>query len=507
MMKEEYLKYMKEQFAEAFGEHIVDVNLDYHSYLRLVQNHLDTLFGVRADWKNNLAKYRASEMYKNQCHIAMKLEDIPEITFDDINKQIKEEEEYNQLVDRVMILYDTFLTPEKCSDQDYCTAMIEVENLMGLNPFYHGSTINNWMVDFENFGEDDIKRYHKGKSEGALTNIITKVLCNEYTPGIIMSYPGTELTMIQRKSKNFYRGENAYYVKSQPSAYRHTDWKLDDVLQQVVDDLRCFEAAYMFLKLDVVKNWGYSTPNYRALGQHYGLWTNMMDITSSLKTALFFACCKYVDGKWLPLNKDDFEHKDSRRHIAKLGGDSRYGIIFTCPTEINTMSHGIAKADQVFNMVHPVGFQPFMRCAAQSAYGMPINNRSYNLFYDEKFSKVKIRLTEELCNWIYHEMAEGDLIYPRKDVPDIGKQINEINSTKHFSKCAFEDLIKHAEFNEGYAEEIREKLKVCGYHILDFDKTYFTGKQLIKLNKTYTLDRAQSLVQEKPMALPMMILC
>ena len=58
-----------------------------------------------------------------------------------------------------------------------------------------------------------------------------------------------------------------------------------------------------------------------------------------------------------------------------------------------------------------------------------------------------------------------------------------------------------------YAEEIREKLKACGYHILDFDKTYLTGKQLIKLNKTYTLDRAQSFVQEKPMVLPMMILC
>lgn len=505
MIKDEYIKSLKEQFSSDFGSNI-DIRLDYHSYIGIIQSHLKSLFGERADWNNNLKRYYSSSEYKAQCHIARNIDVIPEVSIDEIRNQLDTEEKYNQLVNRVIELYESVLIPNKCSQEEYVTAIQEVENIIGLNPFYKGPTICWWMIDFDNFTESDMTRYKEALSKGALTYIIAKILCNEYIPGMQMDYPGAGITMLQRKSRYFYRGENAYYGKSQPSAYRHTDRKLNDTLQQNVDDLRCYEAVWMFLELDAVKHWGYSTPNYWALGQHYGVWTNLMDITTSLKTALFFACCKYVDGKWFPLDKNDFENKDSREYIADMGGDSRYGVIFTCPTEINMMHHGISDENQLFNVIQPVGFQPFMRCAAQSAYVLPVNDRSYDLYIDKQFSKVKFRLTEDICNWIYHEMKEGELIYPRNDVPDFTSKVKEINESRHFSKHTFDDLVKYAGFTEKYAEETKKLLKAHGYHILDFNKNYFTQNNVRKMNKKFTLDKAYELTQVKPVCSPMLIL-
>ena len=60
----------------------------------------------------------------------------------------------------------------------------------------------------------------------------------------------------------------------------------------------------------------------------------MLDFTSDLKTALFFACCKYENGKWEPLKRNDFESKRSRPKVSRIGGDSRYGVIYSCLSEI-----------------------------------------------------------------------------------------------------------------------------------------------------------------------------
>ena len=63
MMQDEYIKSLKEQFTSDFGSNI-DVNLDYHSYIGIIQNHLKNLFGKRADWNHNLKRYYSSSEYK-----------------------------------------------------------------------------------------------------------------------------------------------------------------------------------------------------------------------------------------------------------------------------------------------------------------------------------------------------------------------------------------------------------------------------------------------------------
>lgn len=140
IMRVEYIKSLKEQFSSELGSNI-DIKLDYHSYISIIQSHLKSLFGERADWNNNLKRYYSSSEYKAQCHIARNIDVIPEVPFDEIRTQLEAEEKYDRLVDRVMELYESVLIPNDCSHDEYITAIKEVENIIGLNPFYKGPTI------------------------------------------------------------------------------------------------------------------------------------------------------------------------------------------------------------------------------------------------------------------------------------------------------------------------------------------------------------------------------
>jgi hypothetical protein len=71
---------------------------------------------------------------------------------------------------------------------------------------------------------------------------------------------------------------------------------------------------------------------------------------------------------------------------------------------------------------------------------LDMNSGADDMYKDELFEKYKFRHSEELCNWIYEEMREGDLVYPRNDVPDLSSVMGEINTTHVFSAKAFAQL-------------------------------------------------------------------
>ncbi len=509
MMREDFTKHIQSMLGQAIGGiRQSDIKTDYKEYLRLVQAHLRTLYGDKADWKVGIKRYYDSDQYKSQCRIARRIEDIPVIDISDLERMMSAESEYENQIKRLMELNTVVADSEGICLTSWNNALIEMAGLLGIIPWESDSILNHCLVDFGALTDADIQHFKTQVSQAGYLQIIINVMMTEYEPGIQMTYPGAAgVVMLQQRSRNYYRGENAYYAKSQPSAYRHRINNLPSNLMQCVEDLRCIEASWMFLEFDAVKHWNLSTPNYWALGQHYGLWTNLMDITSSLKTALFFACCKYIDGKWLPLDKSDFENVNSRQYVAELGGDSRYGVLHTSPSEITAMQYGVNE-EQAFHMITPVGYQPFMRCSAQNAYILAVNNPTYDMFKDANFSKVRFRLTEDLCNWIYVEMGQGEKIYPRNDVPykPLSKVINEINSTHHFSKSTFNDFVKFTKCSENSAEELKKDLAKHGYHILPYDKKYFSYKEKSKLNKRYTLELANSLIPVMPKYKPMFTL-
>lgn len=89
-----------------------------------------------------------------------------------------------------------------------------------------------------------------------------------------------------------------------------------------------------------------------------------------------------------------------------MGGDSRYGVIYRSPSEITDLRWCVEPEDTAFEIIIPVGYQPFMRCSHQHGY-MLLTNEDYDLLQDGRFDKFKFRLTENICNWDLRRNESG----------------------------------------------------------------------------------------------------
>jgi hypothetical protein len=324
-----------------------------------------------------------------------------------------------------------------------------------------------------------------------IMKIIITHLIDFYLDGFKSSFPYNVSIIMQPRSKYYFRGENAYYGSSKPSIFRKKNDNLNPKLSKIVNRLILNEGCSFFDDFDAIKYWNESSVNNVALAQHYGLHTPMMDITSDLMTALFFACCKYGDdGKWHPLTKSEIEKENSRINISKMGGDSRYGIIYRMPTEIEMMRWATASDNQAQGKIIPVGYQPFMRCSSQHAYMLLEDDVTYDMLQDKMFEKFKFRLTEEFCNWVFTEMDQGNKVYPKNDIADISLYMNKINNSHVFSKEAF--IMTMQEFNilPKNCQCIINELYYNGYYIIDESKNIITNEELKKINENYTIQKA-----------------
>lgn len=232
----------------------------------------------------------------------------------------------------------------------------------------------------------------------------------------------------------------------------------------------------------------------------------MMDVTSDLLTALFFACCKFgKDGKWHPLAKEDFEKEDSRPMVKKLGGDSRYALLYRSPSEISDMKWAIENnQEDISNIILPVGYQPFMRCKNQYAYMLLSLNENYDMLFNPLFEKLRFRLDEDFCQWIFELSDNGNSIYPNDDIPDLSKYMAKINHSHHFSQDSFEFLSEQRNYTESDRKQRKALLEEYGFHIIQGRREYITANELRKINKQYTIDRAIALTNVTPKLRPLL---
>lgn len=471
------------------------VNLSYKDELSLVNKHLKSLYGENnVNWEQVIENYKNS----NDCHIANSINDIPEISLDEIKSIIREENNFANKGKEFLSYFSEEREKERTTQK-----LISISKELGTYPGNDNAMMSR-LVDFKNLKPELAKNT-------ALLEIVTSLLVDSFNSGIQYTYPIIETAMTQPKTKYFYRGENAYYGTSKPGLYRTRNNRtrknnLPKEFESLINIMRIHTGCSLLDEFDAVNKWGYSNVNYMALVQHYGLKTMMIDITGDIKTALFFACCKYgKDNKWTPLEKSDFAKPDSRKEIYDIGGDSRYAVLYFCPTEIQDMALFCNETGE--NIVLPVGYQPFMRCKNQYAYMYLTQDSSYDMLKDPMFVKRKIRLTEELCNWIYEEMEQGDKIYPNKDIPDISRYFNEINNTHYFSRKIFEMCFENnEEYDKKALEDIELVLNKYGYFIVEGNKNYIPANKLNKINRKYPVEKAFEYTKVTPVSRPMLII-
>jgi len=438
------------------------VSLSSNGY-DFLESYTKQLYGERGTFSHNLRRFFDSDEFLNGCRNPVRIEDIPELNFDNIKDLIEQEKRFHDLSNNIMDVWEKKQKRGEMTTDDY----YEIAGIMGLCPGHHGwyKTLFPHLVDLFVSSEEEGHEINENvKSQPNIVKIMVKVMSDGMRRGQIINYYG-RCMWSQGYARNYFRGENAYNVQCQPSLYRRLpNDSAAAELHIIIGNLRMVEFSLWLNSISFIQKWPFGDVFHGAIAQHYGILTNGLDVTSDIKAAIFFACCRYENGSWRPLRPTEYYHKDSREEVVRRSGDSRYGILFAMPADISNMSRAVNISMLKLTGVTPIGFQPFMRCSIQSGYIIEAG-RSYDLYKDLSFSKHKFRLSEDICEWIFNETDKGKKIYPNElfgTIEDIIETIKELNV---FSKDAFEITIKNLSL-ENRSKTIMEDLMKKGFKII-----------------------------------------
>lgn len=477
---------------------IAQVSLSYQDILRAVQENLRSFYGDRADWEKGIESYFHSAEYQDNCHYVKTCEDIPIVTTEQLRRMIQEDERYQVRVKEFLNFQQTIKGDRQSVALD---DLYHAAELLGINPKQKSIGLYNWIISRNGMSTEEGNTIREKISNNkAPFYIVVEMLSTLFMPGMQLTFPHIGTAMTQPRSKYYYRGESAYYGESKPGIYRC--FNSSSPIQRLVDYLALDEAFSFLDKFDAVMYWGASSINYGGLAQHYGIKTPLLDITSDLETALFFACCKYENNQWRPMTKNDFINSNESNKSNR--SNKKYGVLYRSPTEITDMKWMISDDYAGVGLIAPIGYQPFMRCSAQHGYMLLVKNEKYDMLKDPLFDKFRFEHDEEFCRWIFEKMDCGNKVYPHDDIPQITSYMEKIKNSHQFSQKTFEHIVlEQWHFSERQAQAVRQDLQQHGYTIVSGEKEFITHNKLRKINSKYSVDVACSKLDIPPIARPM----
>lgn len=315
--------------------------------------------------------------------------------------------------------------------------------------------------------------------------------------GTVMAYPfkniygdcSRGITFISKR--HFFRGENSRFPKSVPSLTRKLSGYTgkERELRRCIAYMRCWQFFKSFLwNFHITKYWEakLGDVNYLALAQHYGFPTELLDVTTDFRIALFFSTCKYIPetDSYRPLTKEDIEKDEA----------SQWGCIFHAPAWTCDYLNGGGEAIRVQNefmsrMYQPIslttgdldnvafqiGYQPFYRCHYQSGYIMPMVEGN-PLQASAGWEKLYFRQTPELSQAVFKRMKQGRSVYPHEGIIKAQNVIEEIRSSTTFSKDDVAFIYNIEELGRTYFKDVNELIKALN--------GYDYGGNIIKISET-----------------------
>lgn len=496
-------RYVYDGLSDSMKESLLDFKTDNFAYLDMVRMYLNKIYGDKANWEQLVAQQESDYSYQLLHKPVCGIDDVTTIDNNKLLELVNEDSAYLSIVDKVLEL----MPQVEVDNELHTSKLLLVGQLLGLVPILADVSLkplNSFMVDSQSITKEDIESIVSDREKAYYLYFAEKTLVQYYMDGLQITYPIIGTVMKQPKAAYYYRGENAFYGSSKPGLYRNMDNHMSKEFKKHIGLIKYDECGAFFDNFASILDWGCSSVNHIALMQHYGLTTSVIDITSSIKVALFFACCYWRNNEWRPLTNKHIARADSRKHVFKLGGDSRYGMLYRYKIELDDIHWALDKPEDIDGEIIPVGYQPFMRCKSQYAYTLFNQNTDYDLYKDRRFEKYKFLLTEEFCEQIYEEMDKGKAIYPDTDVPDITGYLKRIDSSKVIPKDIFEEWAK--DYSKSERAQIRNALERYGYKISGKNIPVITKKEIESINRSYTVQKVQEIIGVQPKILPLMII-
>jgi hypothetical protein len=257
--------------------------------------------------------------------------------------------------------------------------------------------------------------------------------------------------------RHLFRGENQVFKHSVPSLGRRC-WKNDKrrtdeeiEILHVIANMRIVQFMKFIWQFDIIPQWEgkLSEINYKALAQHYGFETFLLDLTNDVRTALFFATCKWVKDHYEPLTQADIDESE----------DTKYGVIYHSPDwRIDSLngrmnlkqaeivaSEGHRNRPSVIDtgkydgIAYQIGLQPFHRCHTQHGYVYAMKTIA-DIRDTGDFERLRFRQSVALSNRMFDMMDQGKKIYPEEGIVKALPVIDEIKKSLLFS----EDDLRYA---------------------------------------------------------------
>lgn len=225
-----------------------------------------------------------------------------------------------------------------------------------------------------------------------------------------------------------YRGENNIYDTCVPAIYRNNPSDTQ-ILIEKLKVLEFISITKIFPQVQFAEKDGHDV-RYEALAQHYGLKTDIIDVTSDICVAAFFATHEYDAG--------------TNRYLPKTSG---YGVL----RSISCL--GMIPDENV----ELIGAQPFQRPTLQHAFGLrmrngeDLNTRSGKIVFKQNiFWNQKI---EDLFRQNYTNL------FPREIIADVADSISLSSSVTQLS------IDEYCESNGLHVNEIASIVLEAGYSI------------------------------------------
>ncbi len=189
--------------------------------------------------------------------------------------------------------------------------------------------------------------------------------------------------------------------------------------------------------------------HFPCLAQHYGIKTELLDLTSDYWTAAFFAVCE-------PNASDD-----SYKPISNL--NDKYGVMY------KSLILALQGANMGESKLDIIGLQPFLRPGLQKAYSYKIGEKE-NL----PAHKMIFKHSEVVSEEIFEMFEGGNRILPKDP---IHTKAVEIIKGDNFSSTAFQEVLNRYPFNKDRLYYLNE-LEHRNVHIINEQTYNFSTKQI-----------------------------
>lgn len=217
-----------------------------------------------------------------------------------------------------------------------------------------------------------------------------------------------------------YRGQNKEFVPCVPSLYRGNPSDAEIFIER----MRLVVFRRLLNSHPVIKQFfrkHHFKVDVEGLAQHYGLKTSVLDLTSNLDIALFFATCRYdsVNDEYTFYNDDEVHEAVLYVFIPLLDNEPS-----PSQNDFNYLNHNIK----------PIGLQAFPRPGVQEGYGLHIPKGESTKSYMYRFS-----FTSKDSKACYDKFKKGEMLWVKDALIEKTKQIVLLNT---FSYSVFTEAFR-----------------------------------------------------------------